>query len=348
MSEKAFDIIVYIGRFQPVHNGHVEILKNAARLAKRVVVVVGSAERPRTYKNPWFFNERKAMIHNTIKECRLDHNYDAAFSVEPNIDTVYDNTAWMTRIQAIVSKYTYGGERIGIIGHVKDDSSSYLEWFPQWEFIDQGLVDSIDATQIRDLYFRPSPAFGFIESVLPKSVYHYMSGFTGGLEFQQVVREREFLDRHAKMWASAPYPPTFQTADSVVVQAGHVLLVKRRAEPGKGLWALPGGYVNAKKDKTILDAAIRELREETGIKVPEKVLRGSIKDSRVFDDIGRSDRGRIFTQAFYIGLSDGEWKLPKVKGSDDAEKAEWIPLSQVKSNELFEDHFDIIQSFLKI
>jgi bifunctional NMN adenylyltransferase/nudix hydrolase len=94
------------------------------------------------------------------------------------------------------------------------------------------------------------------------------------------------------------------------------------------------------------DAALRELREETGIKVPEKVLRGSIVGSRVFDAIDRSQRGRTITHAFHIVLDDGEYNLPKVKGSDDAAQAQWIPISKLNSEEIFEDHADIIAYFL--
>jgi bifunctional NMN adenylyltransferase/nudix hydrolase len=121
-------------------------------------------------------------------------------------------------------------------------------------------------------------------------------------------------------------------------------MIKRRAEPGKGLWALPGGYVNANTDKSVEDAAIRELREETMIKVPAPVLRGNIVRSKVFDAIDRSPRGRIITHAFHIALPDGE--LPKVKGADDAEKARWVPIAEVKSEECFEDHWEILQHFL--
>ena len=69
------------------------------------------------------------------------------------------------------------------------------------------------------------------------------------------------------------------TVDAVVVQSGHILLVKRGDMPGKGLWALPGGFLN--QEETMLDGAIRELKEETKIKVPVPVLKGSIKESTI-------------------------------------------------------------------
>ena len=43
-------------------------------------------------------------------------------------------------------------------------------------------------------------------------------------------------------------------------------------------------------------------------------------------------------------LPDGE--LPKVKGQDDAEKARWVPIAEVASEDCYEDHFDIIQHFV--
>jgi bifunctional NMN adenylyltransferase/nudix hydrolase len=119
-------------------------------------------------------------------------------------------------------------------------------------------------------------------------------------------------------------------------------MIKRRASPGKGLWAAPGGFLN--QAERIEDAAIRELREETKIKVPAPVLRGNIKASHVFDAPNRSLRGRTITHAYLIELPAGE--LPKVKGGDDAEKAKWIPLNELDESVCFEDHYAIVQYFL--
>jgi bifunctional NMN adenylyltransferase/nudix hydrolase len=264
--------------------------------------------------------------------------------VEPNPDTIYNDQAWAVRVQALVAKHTKPGDRVGIIGHKKDPSSFYLDMFPQWGFEEVPLLEPLDATDIRNLYFKQDANLNFIKSVVPLSTYEYLYAFKESEAYRQIIREREFLIENAKQYAGLKYPPIFVTADAVVIQSGHVLMIKRRAEPGKGLWALPGGYVNANTDRNVEDAAIRELREETLIKVPAPVLRGSIVRSKVFDAIDRSPRGRIITHAFYIQLPDGE--LPKVKGSDDAEKARWVPIAEVRSEECFEDHYEIIQHFL--
>ena len=131
----------------------------------------------------------------------------------------------------------------------------------------------------------------------------------------------------------------------MVVQSGHVLLVERGAMPGKGLWALPGGFLE--QSERTEDGMLRELKEETKIKVPVPVLRGSIVASKVFDDPHRSSRGRTITHAFLVHLQP-DVQLPRVKGSDDAAKARWFPLSEVKREMMFEDHLDIIMSLMDL
>jgi len=336
---KKYDTLVLIGRFQPLHNAHLEIIKRATALTDQLVIITGSAKQPRTYKNPFTSFERERMIKNATRGLNMQVH------VEENIDTIYNDQAWAVRVQGIVSKYRcLGNGPVGIIGHKKDDSSFYLDMFPQWGYEDVELIEFLSAVNIRDLYFKRDVNMKFIQGVVPETTFDFLMDFKMKPEYEQIIREREFVANYKKQYASLPYPPIFSTADSVVIQSGHVLMIKRRSEPGKGLWALPGGYVNANTDKSVEDAAIRELREETMIKVPAPVLRGSIKRSKVFDAIDRSPRGRIITHAFHIELPDGE--LPKVKGSDDAEKARWVPIAEVKSEECFEDHYEILQHFL--
>ena len=340
MTNTKYDILVLIGRFQPFHDAHLALVKRATALCNKLIFICGSANQPRTYKNPFSFNERKAMIYEATRGMLGP----LEMIKEPNIDTIYNDQAWVVRVQAIVAKHSAPGDKIGIIGHKKDPSSYYLEMFPQWGFEEIPLLQPLDATDIRDLYFKRDVNMDFLRNVVPPTTFAFLDKFKNTPEFDQIVKEREFVTEYKKQYAGLKYPPIFVTADAVVMQSGHVLMIKRRSEPGKNLWALPGGYVNANTDRSVEDAMIRELREETMIKVPAPVLRGNIKQNRVFDAIDRSPRGRIITHAFNIVLPDGE--LPKVKGADDALRAKWIPIASVKSEECFEDHWEILQTFL--
>ena len=338
MTSKKYDTLVFILRGQPFHNAHLLLASRATALADNLIFICGSANQPRTYKNPFTFRERYQMIRYATG------GFDLNINIEANPDTIYNDQAWAVRVQSLVAKHTRPGDRVGIIGHRKDPSSFYLDMFPQWGFEEIELLEPLDATDIRDLYFKNDVNMKFIQGVVPRTTYDFLDNFRTTEEYQQIIREREFVANYKKQYASLPYPPIFSTADAVVVQSGHVLMIKRRAEPGKNLMALPGGYVNAQTDKSVMDAAIRELREETMIKVPEPVLRGSIVRSKVYDAVDRSPRGRIITHAFLIQLPDGE--LPRVKGSDDAVKAKWIPISEVRSEECFEDHYEILNDLI--
>jgi len=143
------------------------------------------------------------------------------------------------------------------------------------------------------------------------------------------------------------FPPTFVTTDAVVTALGHLLVVRRGNALGKGKLALPGGFLAP--NITLKENMLKELKEETDIKVPKQILESSIVDSKVFDYPHRSLRGRTITHAFHVHLKPNlEDGLPKVKGGDDAEKAFWLSISDFlrMEEEMFEDHGEIVKAFL--
>jgi len=328
---KKYNLCVFITRAQPLHNGHLSVLAQARSIADRVLILVGSANTSVTPKNPFTYAEREHMIKV------VDNNID----VEPLDDYTYEENQWLTEVQDIVS--TYETEKVCIIGHSKDASSYYLKHFPQWDMIDVEYHEVIDATQIRDLMYQGK--MRFVEGAVPPSIMNELNRYTATQNYRDMVEEYKYNNEYKASWAGSPFPPTFNTVDAVVIQSGHILLVQRKYAPGKGLYALPGGFIDQHESQE--DAVIRELREETKIKVPVPVLRGSIVKEKTFADYNRSERGRTFTQAYLIQLDDSQ-ELPKVKGSDDAKHAEFIPLSKFydMAEEMFEDHYHIVRKLL--
>ena len=344
--QKSFDTLIFILRGQPVHNSHMSTIVRATQMAHQVILLIGSSNRPRILKNPFTFGDRKEMLTQALKQSTATL-ISTDIVIAPINDYVYSDTGWEIEVQRTVNQYTQlHGARIGIIGSKKDDSSFYLDKFPQWELIEVPITEQLSSTHIRDILFQRNPNLNYLSGVLPPSVLDWLKKFITTPEFEQLVEARKLNEKYQKAYSSLPYSIIFVTADAVVVQSGHVLLVTRKSNPGKNLLALPGGFVNADTDKNMIDAAIRELYEETKIKVPEKILRGSITKTQVFDAIGRSERGRTITHAVLIELSEPKGVLPKVKGSDDAIRAKWYPISELNSENMFDDHYDIITSML--
>lgn len=335
-----YDLAVCIGRFEPVHTGHMAVFSRALREARDILILVGSADAPRTVRNPWTFAEREVMIRAALGD-------DAArVTIRPLVDHLYNDTAWIAGVQAHVSTLGLAGAPgIALVGHRKDASSAYLDAFPQWRLVEADPIQMQSATELRrHLFAGDAGAMRLIEAAVPPPVFGMLDAFRATEAFAALRAEFEHLARYRAAWANAPYAPTFVTADAVVVHSGHVLLVQRKAQPGRGLWALPGGFVQ--QEESVRDAAIRELREETRLKLPVPVLKGSEKAHAVFDHPDRSLRGRTITHAFHFDFPSGP--LPAVRGGDDADRARWVPVADAMRMRglLFEDHFFILEHFL--
>jgi bifunctional NMN adenylyltransferase/nudix hydrolase len=341
---KKRDALVFIGRMQPFHNGHRAVIERALELAHEVVVVLGSSFSARSLRNPFTFSERKAMIEACFPSERV--------KVVPVSDYPFDDDKWVSAIQTIVEQAVPDAKDVGLIGHSKDSSSYYLNIFPKWKnHVEVDNVAGINATDIRKVIYEQgvSSLTDNIEltQVLPTEVRDLMFNFCFNKEWRELSSEYYMIDKYKKSWEAAPFPPIFVTADAVVVQSGHILLIERGRAPGKGLLALPGGFLNP--GEYIEDGMIRELHEETKIKLQPQVLRGSIEGRTVVDTPDRDSRGRTITHAFYIKLKDQQ-DLPHVRRSDDAAKATWYTFAEVlKMRDCFyADHFHILAHFLKI
>jgi ADP-ribose pyrophosphatase YjhB (NUDIX family) len=114
---------------------------------------------------------------------------------------------------------------------------------------------------------------------------------------------------------------------AVILQDGKIILVKRRAEPGKGRWSIPGGSVHL--SEKVRDAAIREAKEESGLDI-------EIIDDRpidVFDSIITDGNGRTkyhFTLLEFLAKP----KSGSLQAAEDAADARWVALDDVKKYDL--------------
>ncbi len=343
---KKYQFGIVIGRFQPFHIAHRELIKHSLSLAEKVIVILGSARSASDVRNPF----TPAMREEIIRACFPEDSGRLIFRAIR--DYPYNDHVWTAEVQNVVNEISDETDdaKIAIIGFFKDRSSYYLNLFPQWNFEEFYVSDkkllNINATMIREKFFTETTDW---KEFLPAQVAITLDVFKQTETFPHLQKEFAYLQKYKAdtRFVGVPFEPTFITTDAVVVQSGHVLVIRRGHQPGKGLLALPGGFLAS--GATLEDNAIKELKEETQIKVPAQVLRGSIKAEHVFDYPERSQRGRTVTFAYFIELApDLKEGLPRVKGGDDAAKAFWLPLSALweKEEEFFEDHIFIIKHFL--
>jgi 8-oxo-dGTP diphosphatase len=118
-----------------------------------------------------------------------------------------------------------------------------------------------------------------------------------------------------------PYPRPSLTVDVAVVtleDRPRVLLIQRKAEPFKGKWALPGGFVD--EYERLNDAARRELREETGLELTD------LQQLHTFGDPGRDPRGWTVSVAYVARVRPEE---SQAFAGDDAAALSWFPLDDL-------------------
>ncbi len=123
------------------------------------------------------------------------------------------------------------------------------------------------------------------------------------------------------------------TVDAVILANREVVLIKRRNEPFRDQWALPGGFVEY--GETVEAAVQREVAEETGLDVETTSLIG------VYSDPHRDPRGHIISIAFLAEIHSGA-----LLGGSDASKARFWPLTALPN--LAFDHVRIVNDALKV
>lgn len=351
-------VAIFIGRFSTPHVSHIEVMKRALELYDGLIVVIGSADQARNIKNPFTFAERKSII----EDCLLNTGR-TNFSITKVQDYPYNDTTWSTEVTIAVNteiQKQFGNTEVEVFitGSDRDSSTWYLHAFPQWK---QDLISAfgrnINATAIRHWLFSEfrgprsidvSPHF----ENLPVETLNFLKQYVQTDEYHDMLAEYKFIMDYKKLWEVAPYPVTIDTADAVIIQSGHVLVIERDNYPGKGLVAIPGGHLE--QGETFQDCAIREGIEETAIsfttgkksdKIARDILKMSVKASKVFDYPERSLKGRVISVAFLFALDDNK-ALPEVKPQvGEVKRVFWMPLAEAVSKPeiWFEDHYHILQ-----
>ena len=175
-------VTVVIGRFQPFHKGHLNLIRKALQRGKKTFVLLGSSEEERTAKNTWSPDERIEMIRPCFSSTELDR---LSFFAIPDFPT--DDALWVNHIESLLAPHAPSIKgAIGLIGYVKDETSYYLRLFPNWAFIQtEKFCDGLSATDIRKAYFegsQPDPRY------LPDPVIEFLCDFRKHPEYEKIIK----------------------------------------------------------------------------------------------------------------------------------------------------------------
>ena len=119
----------------------------------------------------------------------------------------------------------------------------------------------------------------------------------------------------------------------VVLKDGAILLVRRARPPRQGEWSIPGGLQHI--GETLAEAALRELREETGVEARLTGELGTV-DSLRHDDVGRVE--------YHYSLVEfaAQWVSGEPRPADDVDRAEWAPIDDLDRYALWDETRRII------
>jgi len=99
---------IFVGRFQPFHNGHLAVIKNILGEVDELVIVIGSAQYSHRIDNPFTTGERLTMIHNALEEAEIPSERCWIVPVRD----VHVHMLWVTEVVGYTPKFdvVYGNE----------------------------------------------------------------------------------------------------------------------------------------------------------------------------------------------------------------------------------------------
>jgi mutator protein MutT len=112
---------------------------------------------------------------------------------------------------------------------------------------------------------------------------------------------------------------------AIAINEGKILLEKRKNEPGKGKWSVPGGIVDLGED--LEQAVVREVKEETGLEVDAPQLIDVVSDVSL-DENGKVKYHFVIID-YLVTVKRGE-----PKAASDADALKWVPFNEVEAYDL--------------
>jgi bifunctional NMN adenylyltransferase/nudix hydrolase len=335
-----FELAVCAGEFQLPDPAAIAVLRHALDQASRCLVFLTWAHAAPSPAHPFAWEERAACLRAALPQ--QDRARIEFLPLRQHYDAARTSRAME---QAVRRAAPAGAARmLWLLPHellgARDDRPA------GWTVDEYEADDALATRRLHRLYEADDPAreLAALQADLEPATVDALRAWLVQPVFERVREDHRRNASEQRAWSVAPYPVVLVTVDAVVRAGGHVLLVQRGRPPGRGLWALPGGFLDP--SETVLQGAVRELAEETGLPLTTAQMARALRGVKVFDDPRRSQRGRIVTHAHFFDLGDAV--PPPVRGADDAAAARWVPVDALcgLESQLHDDHFHVLDQFL--
>ncbi|MET1102320.1 MAG: nicotinamide-nucleotide adenylyltransferase [Pyrodictiaceae archaeon] len=164
---------LYVGRFQPIHCGHVSVIKWLLARADEVIIVVGSAQESHTPKNPFTAGERIEMIKLALREESIPEER-AYIAPVPDIAM---NFVWVRYLKMLLPPFEYVVARNPLVVRLFEEAGVKVIVPPQFN------RHECSATYIRKLMVEG----GEWERLVPASVAEYIKKIKGIERLRQIM-----------------------------------------------------------------------------------------------------------------------------------------------------------------
>jgi|ERR1019366_452155 bifunctional NMN adenylyltransferase/nudix hydrolase len=170
-------MLVYIGRFQPFHNGHLNQIRYGLEMNQKMIVVIGTVKTT-ALNNPFQFDDVSNMIINSLTNSEIQR---------VTIATIIDdssNKVWQYNLNHIIRSIVNNKEEITLLGNEDDKSTTYLNNFPDWNVIYHYNKVGFHASDVRDVFFNAKytvwqnhemeimkPDLGHLVDMVPKGTF---------------------------------------------------------------------------------------------------------------------------------------------------------------------------------
>lgn len=170
---------IVIGRFQPLHNGHVNLINAACSDTDKTVIIVGSSDKYGTKSNPFTFQQREALLRSLY--------IDPSIDVLPLPDHV-DDEKWLESLVTLVGAHTDSNDTVVAVVCNKDDETSKSNeiYTSFYDSVEVDMAVNISATEIRKAYFDGS--YNHLVGLFPDSTKSFLDN-----EYQSVVNTCEIV-----------------------------------------------------------------------------------------------------------------------------------------------------------